>query len=105
MGADIKMWTKEEQKSIPPQYGCELIHFDADENIIKDPLLPSDAYNIFYLYKDKMRVDVCRGSRVRIFDMYYDKFGPESIKKIDWGYGKFNPKMWGYKPLEKNKKR
>lgn len=99
------MWTAEEKKNIPPKYGCELLHTDATDAIIKNPSLPSDAYNIYYYYENELKVDVCRGKKVSIFDMYYDKFGPNSITKIDWGYGRVNPKLWGYKPPEGKKKR
>jgi hypothetical protein len=51
-------------------------------------------------------MDLCRGTRVRIFDLYYDKFGPNAVKKIDWGYGRVNPRLWGYKSSpSKTKKR
>jgi hypothetical protein len=43
--------------------------------------------------------------RVDLFDMYYDKYGPGAIQKIDFGYGRVNPKLWGYKQPEKKKKR
>ena len=36
--------------------------------------------------------------------MYYDKYGPGSVQKIDFGYGRTNPKVWGYKQPEKKKK-
>ena len=31
---------------------------------------------------------------VRIFDMYYDKFGKD-LKSIVFGNGKTSPKLWG----------
>ena len=46
-----------------------------------------------------------RGTRTRIFDMYYDKYGPGAVQKIDFGYGRTNPKLWGYKQPDKKKKR
>jgi hypothetical protein len=50
-------------------------------------------------------IDLVRGSRVKIFDMYYDKYGPGSVKKIDFGYGRTNPKLWGIKQPEKRKRK
>jgi hypothetical protein len=50
-------------------------------------------------------MDLCRGTRVKIFDMYYDKFGPDVITKIDWGYGRVSPRIWGYKAPEKKKRK
>jgi hypothetical protein len=37
--------------------------------------------------------------------MYYDKYGPGAVKKIDFGYGRTNPKLWGYKQPEKKKRK
>ena len=38
-----------------------------------------------------------------IFDMYWDKFR-EGLKSIDFGYGRVNPRLWGYQS-PKTKKR
>lgn len=27
-------------------------------------------------------MDLCRGRNVKIFDMYYDKYGPGAVKKL-----------------------
>ena len=58
----------------------------------------------FYKVKDKVHFDLCRGSQVNIFDLYYDKFGKGSLQGIDFGKGNINPSMWGYKTKEKKKK-
>ena len=71
----------------------------------KDPSFPNDAYLIWYISEEKECIDLVRGTRVRIFDMYYDKYGQGVVKKIDFGYGRTNPKLWGYKQPEKKKKR
>ena len=43
---------------------------------------------------------------VNIFDMYFDRYGKDSIQKIDYGHGTVNPGQWGYKaPVKKVKKR
>lgn len=102
----MENWTAEEKKDIPPKYGCEIIYERATQEQVKDTTVPNDAYIITYKIKDKTYNDVCRGTRVKIFDMYYDKFGPGSIINIDWGYGKTNPKLWNYKsPVSDKKKR
>ena len=59
---------------------------------------------VTYKVKDKVPFDLCRGSKVNIFDLYYDKFGKESLQGIDFGHGNINPQMWGYKTKEKKKK-
>lgn len=101
----MTQWTPEEKKELPTQYGCELLFEKASLDQVKDKSLPNDAYIIVYEVDGKSYMDLCRGSRVRIFDLYYDKFGPGSIKKIDFGYGRTNPKLWGYKKPEKKKRR
>jgi hypothetical protein len=36
--------------------------------------------------------------------MYWDKFR-ENLKSIEFGYGRINPKLWGYKTPEKKKRK
>jgi len=49
---------------------------------------------------------VCRGrKRADVFDLYYDKYQEKQLKKIDFGYGRVNPRIWGYKPPENKKKK
>lgn len=89
----------------PASYGCEILFERTTLQQVKDPSLPSDAYIVIYQVDNETYMDLCRGNRIKIFDMYYDKYGPGSLKKIDWGYGRVNPKLWGYKAPEKKKKR
>jgi hypothetical protein len=105
--AEKKMtqWTPEDKKEIPSQYGCELLFERTTLQQIKDPSLPNDAYIVIYRVNNETYMDLCRGSRVKIFDMYYDKFGPGSVQKIDWGYGRSNPRLWGIKTTEKKKRK
>jgi hypothetical protein len=105
--AEKKMtqWTPEEKKEIPSQYGCELLFERTTLQQIKDPSLPTDAHIVIYRVNDQTFMDLCRGKKVNIFDMYYDKFGPGSVQKIDWGYGRVNPRIWGYKVSEGKKKK
>lgn len=101
----MAQWTPNERNELPTQYGCELLFERATLDQVKDKSLPNDAYIVIYEVDGNSYMDLCRGSRVRIFDLYYDKFGPGSIKKIDFGYGRTNPKLWGYKKPEKKKRR
>jgi hypothetical protein len=72
----------------------------------KDPSLPNDAYLIWYNVDGETYMDVTRTKkRVDLFDLYYDRYGPGSVQKIDFGYGRTNPKLWGYKPPEDQKKK
>ena len=102
----ILEWTPEEKTSVPPRYGCHLILENTTIEAAKDPSFPSDAYLIWYKVEGKTHIDLCRtNKRSNLFDLYYDKFGPGSVQKIDFGYGRVNPKLWGYKQTEKKKKK
>jgi hypothetical protein len=37
--------------------------------------------------------------------MYYDKYGPGAVQRIEFGYGQVNPKLWGYKKPDDKKKK
>ena len=95
---------KEDKNIFPDNYGCEVLLQDTTLDKVKDPSFPNDPYLIWY-NTDIEKLDLVRGSRTRIFDMYYDKYGPGAVKKIDFGYGRTNPKLWGYKQPEKKKKK
>ena len=96
---------KEERTVLPSTYGCEILLEKTTINQAKDTSFPNDAYLIWYTVKEEECIDLVRGTRVRIFDMYYDKYGPGAVQKIDFGYGRTNPKLWGIKQPEKKKKR
>jgi hypothetical protein len=98
-------WSQDEKKNLPPIYGCQLIYDKATLEQIKDTNVPNDAYLVTYIVDGEVCVDVCRGRKVKIFDLYYDKFGTGSMVSIDFGYGKVNPKLWGYTPSKKDKKK
>ena len=40
-----------------------------------------------------------------VFDMYYDKYGPGSVKSIDYGHGTIRPNLWNVKPPERKKRK
>lgn len=102
----MKPWTEEEKLTVPKRYQCELIYDSATEEQIKNPKLPRDAYIVHYVIDNERHIDVCRGSRkADIFDLYYDKFGKDVVRLIDFGYGKSNPKLWQYQTPDKPKKK
>ena len=96
---------REERNVLPSKYGCEVLLEKTTLERAKDSSFPNDAYLIWYLVDDKEYIDLVRGTRVRVFNMYYDKHGPGAIKKIDFGYGRTNPKLWGIKQPEKKKRK
>ena len=60
--------------NIVSNYGCELLVENATLEQIKDFSLPNDTYQIHYKVNNNSdtHVDLCRGTRVKIFDLYYD---------------------------------
>lgn len=96
---------REDKSVLPSNYGCEILLEKTTVETAKDSSFPSDAYLIWYNFDGKDHIDLVRGTRVRIFDMYYDKYGPDAVQKIDFGYGRTNPKLWGYKQPEKKKRK
>jgi hypothetical protein len=98
-------WENKQNTNIPSSYNCQILLEKTTLEQAKDISFPNDAYLIWYTVEGSEQLDLVRGSRVRIFDMYYDKYGPGSIQKIDFGYGRVNPKLWGYKAKEDRKKR
>ena len=73
---------------------------------VKDKSFPTDARIVKYVEDGVEHIDLTRGKKmVNIFDMYYDRYGKDAVKAIDFGYGSVNPKMWGYKSPEKKKRK
>jgi hypothetical protein len=108
VGAETKMAEGKPQinRVLPHEYGCEILLERTTVEKAKDPSLPNDAYLIWYIVDGEECIDLTRGAkRVNLFDMYYDKYGPGAVQKIDFGYGRVNPKVWGYKQPDKKKKR
>lgn len=96
---------KVKKSLVPSEYGCEILLEKTTLDVAKDSSFPNDAYLIWYKVDGIIHLDLCRTSkRVNLFDFYYDRFGPGAVQKIDFGYGRVNPKLWGYKQPE-NKKR
>ena len=98
---------KEEEKVKAADYSCEILLEKTTKDKADDRKLPSDAFNVFYVVEGQERLDVTRsGKMVNVFNLYYDKYGKDSVRKIDYGHGTVNPSQWGYKsPAERKKKR
>ena len=90
----------------PSSYGCEIILEKTTMDKVKDKSFPTDARIVRYIVDGVEYIDLTRGKKmVNIFDLYYDKYGPNVLKRIDFGYGSVNPKMWGYKSSSEKKKK
>ena len=99
------IWTKEEKDNLKSKYGSEIIVEDGSLEDVNTKQAPTDAYIIQYVHDDQVRYDLTRGTKIKIFDMYWDKF-KGGIKSIAYGNGTIKPNLWGYQaPASKKKKR
>ena len=97
-------WSSNEKQSSKDLYGCEILVDNGTLEEVSRTEYPNDAFIITYHVDDKVCLDLTRGSRTALFDMYYDKFKGD-LKSIDYGSGNVKPNLWGYKSPTKNKKR
>ena len=90
----------------PVDYGCQILLEKTTLDTANDKSFPTDARLIWYVENGTEYIDLTRCSKTsKLFDMYYDKYGKDAVKKIDFGFGSINPKFWGVKPkLEKKRK-
>ena len=98
------VWSKEEKDNLKSKYGSEIIVENGSLEDVNTKQAPTDAYIIKYVHDDQVRYDLTRGTKVTIFDMYWDKF-KGGIKSIDYGKGTVKPNLWGYSSPTKKKKR
>ena len=97
---------EEEIKIDPADYSCEVILEKTTKDKADDRKLPSDAFNVTYMVEGEERLDVTRsGKMVNVFNLYYDRYGKDSVKKIDYGHGTINPSQYGNKEPQKKKRR
>ena len=99
-------WTTKERENLNFRYSTNLLKENCAEEDLNDKTLPIDAYVVTYKMDGIIRKDLvrCHG-QVNIFDMYYDKFGSESLVSIEYGPGMMNPKLWGIPAPSKPKKK
>ena len=98
-------WTPSEKESLKEQYGCEILIENGSPSDVMTKNAPTDASIVTYEVDGKQHQDLTRGSRVKLFDMYYDKFN--NVKAMDYGQGTIKPSLWGYasEAAPKKKKR
>tara|TARA_Y100001963_G_scaffold129396_1_gene184587 strand:- start:1242 stop:1628 length:387 start_codon:yes stop_codon:yes gene_type:complete len=98
-------WTTTERQNCLRDYGCEIIVDNGSYEDVCTKKAPTDASIVKYQLEDKVCFDLTRGTKIKLFDMYYDKF-KNGIKSIDYGCGTIKPQSWGYSsPQQKKKKR
>ena len=98
------IWTKEEKDTLKERYGSEIIIEDGSLKDVSTTQAPSDAYIIKYVHDDQVRYDLTRGTKIKLFDMYWDKF-KGGIKSIEYGKGSIKPNLWGYQSTPTRKKK
>ena len=100
------VWTKEERDTLKSKYGTEILVENGSYEDVSITQAPTDAYIIKYVHDDQVRYDLTRGTKIKLFDMYWDKF-KGGIKSIEYGKGSIKPNLWGYqspKPPKKKRK-
>ena len=98
-------WTSAEKESLRESYGTEILVENGSPSDVMTKEAPTDASIVTYTVDGKEHQDLTRGSRVKLFDMYYDKF--TNVKSIEYGQGTVKPSLWGYsgEAAPKKKKR
>ena len=96
-------WTPSEKESLKEQYGCEILIENGSLDEVMTTDAPSDAWIVTYEIDGTVHRDLTRGTRVKLFDMYYDKF-KMGVKIIDYGKGIIKPSLWGYQSATAPKK-
>ena len=99
------VWSKQERESCKEKYGCEIIIDDGTLEDVSIKHVPTDACIVKYLFEDKVRFDLTRGSKVSIFDMYYDRFKQGALQSINFGNGSIKPNLWNYQTAPTKKKK
>ena len=98
-------WTTTEKETSKETYGCEILIENGSLDEVMTTEAPTDASIVTYEIDGTVHRDLTRGARVKLFDMYYDKF-KMGLKIIDYGKGTINPALWGYNNSKtKTKKR
>ena len=98
------VWTPTEKESLKEKYGCEILVERAKQDQLSSTQFPSDSYIVEYKIDDEIMYDLTRGTKVTLFDMYYDKFKSQLVS-ISYGRGNIKPSLWQYKQPKPKKKR
>ena len=114
MTAAVEQQEKEEMASFgsnfnqinPSDYSCQILLEKTTLEAANDKSFPTDARLIWYVVDGIEHIDLVRCSKVvKLFDMYYDKYGKGVVQKIDFGFGTVNPKLWGIKAKSDKKRK
>ena len=97
-------WTTTEKETSREIYGTEILIENGSLDEVMTTDAPSDAWVVTYEIDGTAHRDLTRGTRVKLFDMYYDKF-KMGVKIIDYGKGIIKPSLWGYQSATAPKKK
>ena len=97
-------WTTTEKETSKEVYGTEILIENGSLDEVMTTDAPTDASVVTYEIDGTVHRDLTRGARVKLFDMYYDKF-KMGLKIIDYGYGMIKPSLWGYQSATAPKKK
>ena len=102
--AKFEPWTKEEKENSKTKYACEILVSNGTLADVHTTQAPNDAWVVKYTTDNKDCLDLTRGTRTKLFDMYWDKF-KGGLKSIEYGKGTVSPKLWGYQTAPARKKK
>ena len=97
-------WTTEELDNLKTKYGTEIVIENGSLQDVSTKKVPTDCYIIKYVRDDEIHYDLSRGSKVTLFDMYWDKFKGK-LKAIDHSNGTIRPNLWRYQSTPARKKK
>ena len=100
----VLFWTTTEKETSRELYGTEILIENGSLDEVMTTNAPSDAWVVTYEIDGTAHRDLARGTRTKLFDMYYDKF-KMGIKIIDYGMGTIIPALWGYQSASASKKK
>ena len=97
-------WSKEEKETSKTKYACEILVSNGTLSDVYTAQAPNDAWVVKYTVDNKDCLDLSRGTKTKLFDMYWDKF-KDGLKSIEYGKGTVSPKLWGYQTAPARKKK
>ena len=65
-------WTPTEKETLKETYGTEILVENGSPSDVMTKEAPTDSSIVTYMVDGKEHQDLTRGSRVKLFDMYYD---------------------------------
>ena len=98
-------WTTTEKETSKEIYGTEILIENGSLDEVNTKDAPSDASVITYEIDGTVHRDLTRGPRVKLFDMYYDKYGKGAVQSIEYGHGTIRPNLWNVKPPERKRRK